>query len=205
VDELIWFTPPESLSAVAHGDSVHLEWHRPGPIHSANDLLHYRIYRALDGQPFGDPLAEVIDPAELVIHEDPNVPSGTQDYAVSALYAVRESGLSQIVQVVVNNTSGVGEVASSANLMLRIVPNPFHEDAAVHFAPAGTGPLAIDIFDVSGARVRELFRSPGGRVEERFILWDGTDGNGHPVGTGTYFVRLLEGAHAVTQRVVLMR
>lgn len=205
VDERIWFAAPEIASAVAHGDSVHLEWLRPGPIHPENDIVHYRLYRAPSGEPFGEPVAEVSDPAQLVIHEDPDVPPGAQDYAVGALYAAGEGDLSEIVQVVVSNPSGVGDVVAAAALMLRIVPNPFEKEAAVHFAPVGTGPLAIDIFDVSGARVRELFRSPGGRVEERFLWWDGTDGNGHPVGTGTYFVRFLEGSRSVTRRVVLIR
>ncbi|MCA9727332.1 MAG: hypothetical protein KC729_06585, partial [Candidatus Eisenbacteria bacterium] len=205
IDENIWFTPPQNLIAEAHYDSVLLQWDRPAPIHSANALTLYRVYRAADGEPFGAPIAEVTDSSTVVSFVDTAVPQGTHDYAVSALYVVRESDPSNIVQVEVGTAADAPDLAVPGRLMLRIAPNPFKGEAAVHFAPAGTGALALTIYDVSGARVRELYRSPGGIVEERFVVWDGRDGKGNPVGMGTYFVRLSEGSKATTKRVVLLK
>lgn len=205
VDKNIWFTPPQTLSGEEEAGDVHLEWARPGPIHPANDLLLYRLYRALDGQPFGAPLDEVTDSMQVVLHDDLDVPPGTYDYAVRALYFERESDFSNTIQVTVADPAGVDDLGSVTELMLRVQPSPFHDETAVQFAAVGTAPISLTVFDVSGSRVRELFRSSGGRVEERLILWDGTDGNGNPVGTGTYFIRLLEGSRAITRRVVLIK
>jgi hypothetical protein len=206
VDEEIWFTPPQSLAASAVGDAVHLEWERPAPVHtSANDLLLYRVYRAEDGQPYGAPLASVEDDADVVSYDDAGVAGGVYDYVVTALYAVRESDPSNEVQVEVEDTSAIGDLFGPGVLGLRVAPNPFGRTTAIHFSPAGTAPLSISIYDVSGARVRHLLETPGARVEERFVIWDGRDGLGHPVTSGTYFVRLQEGDRTVTHRIVRMR
>lgn len=71
-----------------------------------------------------------------------------------------------------------------------VFPNPFDDATSFRFtldAPARD--LRIDVFDVSGRRVRQLFdrRLPRGT---HIVGWDGRDDRSERVAAGTYFARL---------------
>ncbi|MBD3160479.1 MAG: S8 family serine peptidase [Candidatus Eisenbacteria bacterium] len=91
-----WSTPPADLMTEVSVDTVRLEWSQPAPVHPDNPLGLYRIYRAVDEEPFpGDPLAEVSDSSETVSFLDPDLPPATYRYVVSAVYDTGESDPSE--------------------------------------------------------------------------------------------------------------
>ena len=87
---------------------------------------------------------------------------------------------------------------------LEAYPNPFQ--TATHFAfdvPASED-ARVEIFDVSGHRVRVLPAQAS--AASRTVTWNGTDDRGHELASGVYFARLLvRGSAAGYRRVILVR
>lgn len=94
------FDPPEDLVFWASADSITLQWERPDTVDVGNQLLLYRIYRALLSQEFPDaPLDEVTDSADVITFIDPEVPLDDYHYVVTALYETTESANSNEIEV----------------------------------------------------------------------------------------------------------
>jgi hypothetical protein len=71
---------------------------------------------------------------------------------------------------------------------LRAGPNPFREAIVLSWRISAPGEARIDIFDVTGRRVRRLEeRSPNG---EGRTTWDGRDDRGMNVPAGVYLARM---------------
>jgi hypothetical protein len=96
----------------------------------------------------------------------------------------------------------------SAPFLGRNYPNPFNPATTVPFAvpraEADPLPVALEIFDTLGQRVRVLVDEPlaGGRYQ---AVWDGRDAAGRPVASGVYLCRLRAGADAHVTRMLLLR
>ena len=86
-----------------------------------------------------------------------------------------------------------------------VFPNPFDDATSFRFtldAPAKD--VRIDVFDVSGRRVRQLFdrRLPRGT---HIVGWDGRDDGQQRVVAGTYFARLfVEGARRGEKKLTVL-
>jgi len=81
-----------------------------------------------------------------------------------------------------------------------IAPNPFTGAAAVAFELSRAGELALEVFDVRGARVRTLARGAWPEGHHR-LTWDGRDQDGRVVPSGVYLVRLQAGGVRVSRKV----
>jgi flagellar hook assembly protein FlgD len=66
------------------------------------------------------------------------------------------------------------------------------------------GPVELTVHDVSGRLVRRLESGPRQRGIHA-VRWDGTDGRGHAVPAGVYFVRFCAGQLVSTGRLTLVR
>ncbi|HMB68713.1 MAG TPA: cohesin domain-containing protein [bacterium] len=87
-------------------------------------------------------------------------------------------------------------------LALAVAPVP--AAGAITFAVGGPAePFRIDVFDVTGRRVRR-FDGEGAAGGVR-VVWDGRDEGGSRVSAGVYFVRLRGAGDTVTKRAVLSR
>ena len=62
----------------------------------------------------------------------------------------------------------------------------------------------VGVYDLRGSLVKRLVTGelPAGSSE---VSWDGSDASGRPMGAGVYFVRAVDGEHAVSARVVIAR
>jgi len=65
--------------------------------------------------------------------------------------------------------------------------------------------VLVNIYDVSGRRVRELYNLSvfGGQIIT--MTWDGLDDNGRQVAAGVYFMRVKAGPQEQVQKVVIIR
>jgi len=87
-------------------------------------------------------------------------------------------------------------------------PNPFTGTAALGFdlpsAPAGRWPVAVNVYNVAGRKVRTIVASslPAGRYSYE---WDGRDDSGLSLSAGIYFLNIKAGPYAETDRLLFLR
>ncbi len=84
------------------------------------------------------------------------------------------------------------------------VPNPFNPMTSIKYVTAEDGYVRLDVYDVSGRRVRtlvEAFRAKGAYT----VDWNGIDEQGGRVSSGVYFYRLFAGKQVLNRKMVLLR
>jgi hypothetical protein len=83
-------------------------------------------------------------------------------------------------------------------------PNPFNSEVVIRFALPQDVTASVEIYNVSGQKVRTLARGFLAGGSHRFT-WDGLDDAHHRVATGMYLVRLNAGAYRSVQKITLLR
>ncbi|MCA9752265.1 MAG: T9SS type A sorting domain-containing protein, partial [Gemmatimonadetes bacterium] len=85
----------------------------------------------------------------------------------------------------------------------RASPNPSSDRTLIRFDLPHAARVKLDVFDVTGRRVRTLVDGP---VEPgyRNVLWDGRDSGGRAVASGVYFYALESEGHSFREKVVLL-
>lgn len=100
--------------------------------------------------------------------------------------------------------AGAPPLVRSQGLELAVSPNPFGEVAEIRVQFGSRREIAVQVFDVSGRRVRTLYRGDTG-VARRVFRWNGRDDAGRSVRGGTYFIELSSGADRLVRKVVRVR
>jgi hypothetical protein len=85
---------------------------------------------------------------------------------------------------------------------LEVSANPSTSGFSMAFSPCGTSPVSLRIYSVGGRLVRTLLEgaTPEGRMT---ATWDGTNGAGVRVATGTYFAVMSQGDETSVKKLVL--
>lgn len=83
-------------------------------------------------------------------------------------------------------------------------PNPFNPRIEISYSLDRPGPVAINVFDVRGRRVRTLV-SESRAAGTGTVIWDGTDRNGRAVASGVYAVQFVSDGRSDYQKVTLVR
>jgi PKD repeat protein len=105
--------------------------------------------------------------------------------------------------VVTPTVSGVGAPAAQA-LDTWVQPNPFNPSTRIYFQLADPGRVVVDVFDVTGRRVRRLLdRSYGQGLHT--ADFDGRDDRGQVLASGVYVYRVTSGALTTTRKMVLLK
>ncbi|HPF36164.1 MAG TPA: FlgD immunoglobulin-like domain containing protein [Candidatus Krumholzibacteria bacterium] len=97
------------------------------------------------------------------------------------------------------------ETPPAAAALAAAVPNPFNPSTTLAFDLPAAAAARLDVFDVSGRRVRRLWEgtAPAGRSE---VTWDGRDDGGRALPSGTYLARLSTAAgETPVRRLTLVR
>jgi hypothetical protein len=113
----------------------------------------------------------------------------------------------------VSDKDDVGMV--SATRLKGNYPNPFNPETSVRFtvgnATSGRFEIAptsmnivIDVFNIRGQKVRSLVNAEFS-IGEYSIVWDGTDDQGHSVGSGVYFYRMVSNEYTETRKMILLK
>ena len=154
---------------------------------------------------------------ETAIDEDPRTSEyetfldvapdeSTSWYAITAVDRAGNESEPCYGQVDVFNDVVVDAPAATRGVVLeQNVPNPFNPYTTIRYSlDAGTD-VALRVFDVKGRMVRELVN--GHRVAGRHqVIWDGLDGSGERVSSGTYFYRLsVAGQPEQVRRMTLVK
>jgi hypothetical protein len=196
-----FFTVDASIAMTAfraqrdEGGDVTVTWTtKPGP----ESEVSYRLERSDGaGTAFRGVHAGLLSVGE---HTDYDAPPGGS-YRVVAV-----NGLG--AEYVLGGTASAG---ADADELLTARPLPFRGgELAITFAAAGglgggAAPVVVQVFDVTGRRVRDVFR---GEVPAGFhrTVWDGRDEGGHDVSPGIYFLRAESGgARATVKKIAVVR
>ncbi len=181
-----------SFHAVARGLNVDIAWQ----ITTDESLSGFRIYREdAGGKVSRFPGAGLLD-LETTKFTDSNVLPGAE-YKYT-LAVVKPDG-----REVRSIETKVGIEIAPARLSQNY-PNPFNPGTQIGYYVDRESDVSLRIYDVTGRHVRTLIesrQSPGEYTE----LWDGTDEQGDPVASGTYFYRLRIGKTTLTRKMVLLK
>jgi hypothetical protein len=106
----------------------------------------------------------------------------------------------------VDTPTSVRHTPPLENHLAQNYPNPFHPSTTIHFFIEERSHVSLNIYDVSGRRVRSLVNDVKNPRPAGFsFLWDGTNDAGQPVSSGVYFYRLVAGDFRQTKKMLLVR
>jgi flagellar hook assembly protein FlgD len=103
----------------------------------------------------------------------------------------------------INTVSAVDDLVISGP-ELRVLDRVSGGGARVQLGVPGTTKVSVDVYDLRGAKVRQLY---SGVMEAgvRVLTWDGRDDSGRSTASGVYFLRMQAGSEYRTGRVVVVR
>lgn len=84
------------------------------------------------------------------------------------------------------------------------VMNPFVDETGIHLELPALVSVQIWVFDHSGRLVRQIHDGTMGPGFHR-LSWDGTDGFGNRVASGSYLLHVRAGDQVTRRRVVFLR
>ena len=101
--------------------------------------------------------------------------------------------------------SAVDRTPGAAFALHGAAPNPFNPQTVIRYELPAASAVHLQVFDLRGRLVRSL---RDGGVEPagfRRAVWDGCDGSGRPLASGSYFCRLSAGGQEAVRRMVLLK
>ncbi|KPK90115.1 hypothetical protein AMJ80_08880, partial [bacterium SM23_31] len=83
-------------------------------------------------------------------------------------------------------------------------PNPFNPETTITFQIPRSSFVTLKIYNITGQLVKTLISEnlPSGVFK---IIWDGTDGTGQKVSSGTYIFRIQAGEFSAVKKMMLIR
>lgn len=177
---------------------------------AANDGTETEITATVtNGQP------EDFEHGRLKFH----VPAASMPYAVDAgtithsivdgdvatYYVSVDIGSLTITDVTISADTGVDDAPVAAlQLVAPFSPNPARPGSSLRYSLGTPSRVTAEVFDVSGRRVTTL-HDGWTRAGEQSLSWDLTDASGRTVSSGAYFLRVLAGEQAITDKIIVLR
>ena len=93
---------------------------------------------------------------------------------------------------------------SESTALFQNTPNPFNPQTVIAFDLARASQVQVAVYDLNGSLVRELaneYRAAG----VHSLVWDGRDGAGEQVASGTYFYRLVNAEETISRKMTLLK
>ena len=84
-------------------------------------------------------------------------------------------------------------------------PNPFNPTTTLQFDMPKSSSVTLEVFNVSGARVRSLLRGENIGVGSHTVMWDGRDDSGRLVPSGAYVYRISAGDFHAWRKMTLLK
>ena len=184
----------KGFDAVLDGSAVRVTW----TLAEAGEDAAFRVMRAgAEDEPADALLEGAVERAGLSFSfVDRTVePGHTYRYRVDVSEGGSSSTLFETKPVV---------VPAAALALHQNHPNPFNPSTTIGFSLSAAGRVTLDVYDVSGARVRAL-AAGAYAAGAHSISWDGRNDRGESAPSGIYFCRLRAGKETLSRTMVLMR
>lgn len=184
----------QSFAAVRDGSGIRVVW----TLGEAGEDAEFRVLRAADAPETAyEPVEGEISRSALAFSfvDRAVEPGRSYRYRVDVI----ESGVRRTLFETEPVASPPAALALHQNR-----PNPFNPSTTISFSLDAAGPISVEVYDASGARVRSLASGAypaGGHA----IAWDGRNDRGESVPSGVYFCRLRAGKRTLSRTMVLMR
>jgi uncharacterized glyoxalase superfamily protein PhnB len=182
-----------SFDARASEGGVDLSW----DIAAAEEILGYKIYRALEGESGGEEIITtgLIAPSARSYRDDTVRGGERYEYTLSVVLGDGSEVQSQKVAV---------STAAYALALEQNHPNPFNPSTAISFTLPGRMKVKLVVYDVQGKRVRTLVDATLEEGKQQWA-WDGKDSRGRPAASGVYFYRLETADRKLTRKMLLLK
>jgi hypothetical protein len=138
----------------------------------------------------------------------PTAPGGGEDIGLVHVYGQAEflADVLQLFGCVISTTGTPPVVAAGSyhNELFAPTPNPFNPETTVRFSLASRGHVALEVFDVTGRKVKTLVnevRDAG----PYSVRWDGKNDAGRSVASGLYFARMESQDFVANQKMTLLK
>ncbi|MCB9465546.1 MAG: T9SS type A sorting domain-containing protein [Candidatus Eisenbacteria bacterium] len=218
-DGVAWVGSTEGLFRVDAESGTHQWWHSSNSDMPADQVTPLAVApdgtvwftnfnsqgfeRALvwfDGTEFGTiTRAEGLPHEQIWDAEVREVPGGYELWLACASRGIA------VLTVPLNDPAGIADQDGPAPIRLeQNWPNPFTNQTDISYSLEGADQVRIDVFDVSGRLVRELWNgssTPGSHS----VAWDGRDRDLRPMPAGVYYYRLETSRGAVRRSMTLIR
>jgi hypothetical protein len=135
-------------------------------------------------------------------------------YDLEGVYSVgivvgnaNKTGVNRSYSLQIEKVDATTTAASDVAAALAITgnhPNPFNPSTAIAFALGGTAATQLDIYDLSGRKVRTLVDATLD-AGQHTVRWNGQDDAGRPLASGTYVARLRSGGQVTSHKLVLAK
>ncbi|MCH7575760.1 MAG: T9SS type A sorting domain-containing protein [Candidatus Marinimicrobia bacterium] len=103
----------------------------------------------------------------------------------------RRGGVKLLPQPKRNSTNGTKARSVISKLSLSVnYPNPFNNRTTIKYALPVTANVSLEIYDLAGRNVRQLFNDSRHVTGEYTAAWDGKDGAARDLPSGIYIARL---------------
>jgi len=99
---------------------------------------------------------------------------------------------------------GVNDGVPGQALLAQNYPNPFNPKTVIRFATTREDHVSLKVFNVRGGLIATLVDGPIPSGQHQ-IFWNGTDGAGQRVASGTYFYRLEAEGRSITRKMLLLK
>ena len=119
---------------------------------------------------------------------------------------VSETGLFNLnwFDIQLNGLSDAPTPGMPRHVLYPAYPNPFNPSTTIRYELGSAATVRLDIYDVSGARVRSL-DSGAKEAGMHEAVWNGRDDAGHLASAGVYFYRLDADGVSTTKRMTLVK
>ncbi len=121
--------------------------------------------------------------------------------------AVTVSGIDALETLTLGPATVVGVEPAELPRITRLMgayPNPFSPSTTITFELSGTMPVTVEVFDVTGRKVRTLEDRVLGAAQHA-VTWTGVNDAGQRVTPGVYFCRLVAGNVVRTAKMSLLK
>ena len=109
------------------------------------------------------------------------------------------------VNIVLDSPTVGVPLAGKGRLTPAVFPNPVRDRGFIRFALSQEGPVRVEIFDITGRRVRRLLDREDVPAAEYEFTFDGISDDGTPMGSGLYFYRVQALEGIATGRFLIVR
>ncbi len=164
----------------------------------------YVQHLGADGSVLGDPAGTRVSAGPNFWSEAGWIVPGTDGPLLA--YQDRRNGNTDIFMTALPGPTpvAVGQEGALARFDLRASPNPFGGQSTLSFRTRQDANVRLEIFDLSGRRVRSLWQGSVAAGRHAFV-WDGRDAEGTRVAAGVYVARVAGAGAADTRRLIRVR